>query len=110
MNIHEYQAKELLGKTLITHQPGPEGKEVKAILIEECCNIDKEYYLGFVLDRNTSNVTLIASEEGGTEIEKVEVMKKCGIYISDAPTTIADVLIEALKDNNLWSNKYELIS
>lgn len=64
-------SKELLGKTIITHQTGPKGKKVKAVLIEECCNIDKEYYLGFVLDRNTSSVTLIASEEGGTEIEKV---------------------------------------
>lgn len=63
--------EELLGKTLITKQTGPEGKEVKTILIEEGCNIDKEYYLGFVLDREMSQITLIASEEGGMDIEEV---------------------------------------
>lgn len=64
-------AKELLGKTLITHQTGPEGKEVKRLLIEEGCDIKKEYYIGLVLDRKASRVVLMASEEGGTEIEEV---------------------------------------
>lgn len=64
-------ANELLGKTLVTHQTGPEGKEVKRLLIEEGCDIQKEYYIGFVLDRATSRVTLMASSEGGTEIEEV---------------------------------------
>jgi succinyl-CoA synthetase beta subunit len=64
-------ANEILGKTLITHQTGPEGKEVKRLLIEEGCDIKKEYYIGLVLDRATSRVVLMASEEGGTEIEEV---------------------------------------
>ncbi|GGE65704.1 ADP-forming succinate--CoA ligase subunit beta [Priestia taiwanensis] len=64
-------ANELLGKTLVTHQTGPEGKEIKRLLIEEGCNIAKEYYIGLVLDRATSQVVLMASEEGGTEIEEV---------------------------------------
>jgi succinyl-CoA synthetase beta subunit len=64
-------AEEILGKTLVTHQTGPEGKEVKRLLIEEGCDIKKEYYIGLVLDRATSRVVLMASEEGGTEIEEV---------------------------------------
>lgn len=67
----ETYAKELLGKTLVTHQTGPEGKEIKRLYIEEGCDIQKEYYVGFVIDRATDSVTLMASEEGGTEIEKV---------------------------------------
>jgi succinyl-CoA synthetase beta subunit len=64
-------ASEILGKVLVTHQTGPEGKEVKRLLIEEGCDIKKEYYVGLVLDRSTSRVVLMASEEGGTEIEEV---------------------------------------
>ncbi|HZG69913.1 MAG TPA: ADP-forming succinate--CoA ligase subunit beta [Chondromyces sp.] len=64
-------AQEILGKTLVTHQTGPQGKEVKRLLIEEGCDIQKEYYVGLVLDRATSQVVLMASEEGGTEIEEV---------------------------------------
>lgn len=64
-------ANEILGKTLVTPQTGPEGKEVKRLLIEEGCDIKKEYYLGVVLDRATSRVVMMGSEEGGTEIEEV---------------------------------------
>ncbi|MED3327210.1 ADP-forming succinate--CoA ligase subunit beta [Bacillus thuringiensis] len=64
-------AESILGTTLVTHQTGPEGKEVKCLLIEEGCDIKKEYYVGLVLDRATSQVVLMASEEGGTEIEEV---------------------------------------
>lgn len=67
----ESYAKELLGKVLVTHQTGPEGKEVKRLLVEKGCDIKKEYYLGFVLDRATDSVVLMGSEEGGTEIEEV---------------------------------------
>lgn len=72
-NLEEVRtyAGEILGKTLITHQTGPEGKEVKRLLIEEGCDIKKEYYVGLVLDRVTSRVVMMASEEGGTEIEEV---------------------------------------
>lgn len=64
-------AEELLGKILVTHQTGPEGKEVKRLLIEEGSDIDKEYYLGLVLDRAQSRVVLMGSSEGGMEIEEV---------------------------------------
>lgn len=64
-------AEDILGKTLITHQTGPEGKKVNTLLIEKGCDIDHEYYAGVVLDRSTGKVTMMASIEGGVEIEKV---------------------------------------
>ena len=72
-NLEEVEkyADEILGKVLVTPQTGPEGKEVKRLLIEEGSNIDKEYYIGLVLDRQTSRVVLMGSEEGGMEIEEV---------------------------------------
>ena len=74
-NLDEVRAyaKEILGKVLVTPQTGPEVKEVKRLLIEEGCNIDKEYYIGLVLDRNISKVVLMGSAEGGMEIEEVAV-------------------------------------
>ncbi|AIY05871.1 succinyl-CoA synthetase subunit beta [Planococcus sp. PAMC 21323] len=72
-NLDEVRAyaKELLGKVLVTHQTGPEGKEIKRLLIEEGSDIKKEYYIGLVLDRQTARVTLMGSEEGGVDIEEV---------------------------------------
>lgn len=72
-NLEEVRtyAGEILGKTLVTPQTGSEGKEVKRLLIEEGCDISKEYYVGIVLDSTTSRVVMMASEEGGTEIEEV---------------------------------------
>ena len=64
-------AKNMLGMTLVTHQTGPEGKEVKRVYIEEGCDIRRELYLGVVIDRETSSVTFMASTEGGMEIEEV---------------------------------------
>ncbi|MDD0853373.1 ADP-forming succinate--CoA ligase subunit beta [Halobacteriovorax sp. GB3] len=64
-------AEDILGKTLVTHQTGPEGKKVHTLLIEEGCDIAHEYYAGVVLDRSTGKVTMMASSEGGVEIEKV---------------------------------------
>ncbi|GIP33052.1 ADP-forming succinate--CoA ligase subunit beta [Paenibacillus sp. J2TS4] len=64
-------ADEILGKILVTHQTGPEGKEVKRLLIEQGCDIKKEYYVGVVVDRATGRVVMMASEEGGMEIEEV---------------------------------------
>jgi len=64
-------AQQILGKVLVTHQTGPEGKEVKRLLIEQGCDIKKEYYIGLVVDRGTGRVVMMASEEGGTEIEEV---------------------------------------
>ncbi|MFJ8087323.1 ADP-forming succinate--CoA ligase subunit beta [Lysinibacillus sp. NPDC095746] len=72
-NLDEVRAyaKELLGKILVTHQTGSEGKEVKRLYIEEGSDIQKEYYLSLVLDRATSRVTMMGSEEGGMDIEEV---------------------------------------
>jgi succinyl-CoA synthetase beta subunit len=64
-------AGQILGKVLVTHQTGPEGKEVKRLLIEQGCDIKKEYYVGVVVDRGTGRIVMMASEEGGTEIEEV---------------------------------------
>ena len=64
-------ARQMFGMTLVTHQTGPEGKVVKRVLIEKGCNIADEYYLSFLVDRATSKVTLMASAEGGMDIEEV---------------------------------------
>jgi succinyl-CoA synthetase beta subunit len=64
-------ASEILGMTLVTHQTGPEGKKVNQIFIEQGCEIDHEYYVGIVLDRNSGKVTMMASREGGVDIETV---------------------------------------
>ena len=64
-------AKKMLGKTLVTKQTGPEGKVVNRLYIEEGCDIKKEYYLSMLVDRSTSSVSIIASTEGGMEIEEV---------------------------------------
>ena len=64
-------AQGLLGKVLVTHQTGPEGKVVERLLIEEASKIKKEYYLSFIIDRHTARVVMMGSEEGGVEIEKV---------------------------------------
>jgi succinyl-CoA synthetase beta subunit len=64
-------AKAMLGQILVTHQTGPAGKEVKRVYIEEGCDIKRELYLGMLIDRATSRVTIMASTEGGMEIEEV---------------------------------------
>jgi len=64
-------AKKMLHWNLVTYQTGAEGKEVKKVLIEKGCDIAKELYLGMVLDRATARVTIMASREGGVEIEEV---------------------------------------
>lgn len=64
-------AREMFGMTLVTHQTGPEGKVVKRVLVEEGCNIADEFYLSFLVDRATDKVTLMASAEGGMDIEEV---------------------------------------
>ena len=65
------KASQILGKVLITHQTGPEGKEVKRLYIEAGSNIKKEYYLSAVVDRKTKSIVFMASTEGGVEIEEV---------------------------------------
>ena len=64
-------AKKLLGKILITHQTGPEGREVKRLYVEESSNIDKEFYLSCLVDRVSSKIAFISSDQGGMDIEEV---------------------------------------
>ncbi|MFN4312057.1 MAG: ADP-forming succinate--CoA ligase subunit beta [Ferrovibrio sp.] len=65
------KSKAMLGMTLVTHQTGPEGKLVKRLYVEEGCDIKRELYLSFLVDRATSRITVMASTEGGMEIEEV---------------------------------------
>ena len=72
-SIHELEkeANSLLGKKLITHQTGPLGKEVKRLYVEEPSNIDKEFYLSCLVDRASSKIAFISSDQGGMDIEDV---------------------------------------
>ena len=65
------EAKKMMGKILITHQTGPEGKEVKRLYLEEASNILKEFYISCLVDRESSKIAFISSTEGGMDIEKV---------------------------------------
>ena len=67
----EKEAKKMMGKVLITHQTGPQGKEVKRLYIEEASSISKEFYLSCLVDRESSKIAFISSTEGGMDIEKV---------------------------------------
>jgi succinyl-CoA synthetase beta subunit len=64
-------ANQMLGSTLVTHQTGPDGKEVKRVYIEQGCDIARELYLSLLVDRATSRVTIVSSTEGGMDIEEV---------------------------------------
>ncbi|MCM3279349.1 ADP-forming succinate--CoA ligase subunit beta [Exiguobacterium sp. MER 193] len=64
-------ASEILGKTLVTHQTGPQGKVVQRLYIEEGSAIDQEFYLGLVLDRSIGRIVIMGSSEGGMDIEEV---------------------------------------
>ena len=68
-------ADELLGKRLITHQTGPQGKVVHRLYVEAASEIEKEFYLGFVLDRQMEKIAVVASAEGGMEIEEISQSK-----------------------------------
>ena len=72
-NLQELEkaANELFGKTLVTHQTGPEGREVKRLYIEESSEIDKEFYLSCLVDRASSKIAFISSDQGGMDIEEV---------------------------------------
>lgn len=82
------KAFEILNKQLITYQTGPQGKPVTALLVEEVLPIDQEIYLGVVLDRNSGFVTIMASSEGGVEIEKLA---------KEAPEKIDTIQIHPLR-------------
>src|SRR6187431_1727166 len=81
----EKEAKRLLGATLVTHQTGPKGKVVNRIYIEQGSAIEKEFYLSMLVDRESSRVAIVASTEGGMDIEKVA---------HDTPDKIATVTVD----------------
>ena len=76
-NIKELSdaSREMLGKKLITHQTGPEGKVVKRLYVEESSSIEKEFYLSCLIDRATAQITFISSDQGGMDIEEVAKKK-----------------------------------
>ena len=67
----EIEAKKMMGKVLITHQTGPEGRKVKRLYVEEASDISQEFYLSCLIDRETAKIAFISSVEGGMDIEKV---------------------------------------
>ncbi len=71
INDLENEAKNMMGKTLVTHQTGPAGREIKRLYIEEASDILKEFYLSCLVDRETAKIAFISSTEGGMDIEKV---------------------------------------
>ena len=73
LNDLEKSAKELLGKKLVTHQTGPEGREVKRLYVEVSSNIEKEFYLSCLVDRASSKIAFISSNQGGMDIEEVVI-------------------------------------
>ena len=79
-------AEELLGKKLVTHQTGAQGKVCHRLYVEAGCNIEREIYIAFVLDRSKESVTVVASAEGGMEIEQLAIEK---------PDSIIKVAVEA---------------
>ena len=89
INDLKTEAKKMLGKKLITHQTGPEGKEVKRLYIEEASNISKEFYLSCLVDRESSKIVFISSVAGGMDIEKVA---------SDEPDKINTTKVELKED------------
>ena len=66
----EQEAQQLLGKTLVTHQTGPNGREVKRLYVEVSSNISKEFYLSCIVDRTSSKIAFITSDQGGIDIEE----------------------------------------
>ena len=85
----ESEAKKMMGKTLVTHQTGPEGKKVQRLYVEEASEIDKEFYLSCLIDRQSSKIAFISSTEGGMDIEKVA---------SESPSKIITNKISLNKD------------
>ena len=71
ISLIEKEAKQMMGKTLVTHQTGPQGKQVKRLYIEEASDIEKEFYLSCLVDRASSKIAFISSDQGGVDIEEV---------------------------------------
>ncbi|MGD9019912.1 MAG: ADP-forming succinate--CoA ligase subunit beta [Desulfuromonadales bacterium] len=90
-------ARDMFGMTLVTHQTGPEGKIVKRVLIESGCNIADEFYLSFLVDRATDKVTLMASAEGGMDIEEVAAKTPEKIFFEAVDPTVGLSAFQARK-------------
>jgi succinyl-CoA synthetase beta subunit len=90
-------ARDMFGMTLVTHQTGPEGKIVKRVLIEKGCNIADEFYLSFLVDRDTDKVTLMASAEGGVNIEEVAANTPEKIFFEPIDPTVGMTAFQARK-------------
>ncbi len=101
INDLENEAQKMFGKILITHQTGPEGKEVKRLYIEEASDISKEFYLSCLIDRDTSKIAFISSTEGGMDIEKVAV---------ETPNKIITKKIDLKDDGPSQQDIQEIIS
>ena len=107
-------AKELLGKKLVTHQTGPEGREVKRLYVEVSSKIEKEFYLSCLVDRASSKIVFISSDQGGMDIEEVAI--KSPNKISTTKVELKDEISneqceEIIKIFNLdGSSKIEAIS
>ena len=115
-NLEELRksAKELLGKKLVTHQTGPEGREVKRLYVEVSSKIEKEFYLSCLVDRASSKIVFISSDQGGMDIEEVAI--KSPNKISTTKVELEDEISneqceEIIKIFNLdGSSKIEAIS
>ena len=94
----EKEVSNMIGKSLITHQTGPEGKKVKRLYIEEASEILKEFYLSCLVDRETSKIAFISSTEGGMDIEKVA---------NDSPNKIITTKLDL--SNEISNNEVEKI-
>jgi succinyl-CoA synthetase beta subunit len=92
------EAERLLGSVLVTHQTGPEGKEVRRLLIEEGAAIAREIYLSLLIDRDTARVAVVASTEGGMDIEKVahDTPEKILTFSIDPATNICPFHVRLL--------------
>ena len=90
----EKEASKLLGKNLVTHQTGPSGREVKRLYVEESSNIEREFYLSCLVDRASSKIAFISSDQGGMDIEKVALETPEKII-----TTKIDLMNEILDDD-----------
>jgi len=89
--------RDMIGMTLVTHQTGPEGKLVKRVLVEAGCNIADEFYVSFLVDRATSRVTLMASAEGGMDIEEVAANTPEKIFFEAIDPTVGMTAFQARK-------------
>ncbi len=109
-------AKEMMGKTLVTHQTGPGGRKVKRLYVEESSNIDKEFYLSCLIDRASSKVAFISSDQGGVDIEEVAknhpkkiIMTKIDFKNEITDSDCAEVIKIFNLDENLKSQAISII-